>query len=82
MDFLRSYFHRRNLSARVERYRQRRDQLVAELEEVELRAAWDGLSEDQFGRAEARRWHEQAAALRRSIDRLDVEILNLSLKGA
>ena len=80
MGFLQRYFRYQNVATHIERHRQQRDQLVAELAEVDERIAWDRLSDELSDRHEAAQWQKQADALRRSIDRLDLEILRLSLE--
>jgi hypothetical protein len=80
MGFLQRHFRRQNIAARIEKHRQQRDQLVLELTELEERAAWDLLSDEMIEQHEGEVWQRQAAALRKAIDRLDIEILRLSLE--
>lgn len=72
---------RETRDSELERLRQEREQLLAELEEVAGLAAWNSLGDDPLERADGAAWSKQEAALRSAISRVEARIFYLSVGG-
>ena len=67
-------FRRRPKAGDIPRLMEQRDQLAAELEQLDADAAWASASDDQLELADGRDLRRQADALRRSIAEIDRRI--------